>query len=83
MTQKCHRVHSEVKQTLDVAKEARFTLDWKEVETFYTTPLGAHDKNGIWDKHGGLSWSKEEAFDTVDWRALDATLHNRPQMYKQ
>ena len=43
-----------VKQTLDVDKEACFTLGWKEAETFYTTPLGAHDKNGVQDKHGGF-----------------------------
>ena len=62
----------------DMAKEAQFTSG-KEAETFYTTPLGARDKNGVWDKHGGLGWSKE-AFDMVDWRALGATLYNKPQM---
>ena len=65
-----------------MSKEVYFALGWKEVETFYTTPLGARDKNGIRDKHGGLGWSKE-AVDVVDWRALDETLYNKPRMYKQ
>ena len=73
---------SGVKPTSDVTKETHFAQGQKEAETFDTIPLEARDKNGIRDKHGGLVWNKE-AFDAVDWRALDATLHNKPQIYKQ
>ena len=71
-----------VKQTTDVAKAVRFTIGHSDAEKFYTTPLGRRDARGNRAKTGGLGWSKE-AFFAVDWRALDATLDSKPQMYKQ
>ena len=75
-------VISGIKQTSDVATEARFALGFKEAEKFYTTPIGTINDRGRRSRHGGLGWSKN-AFHAVDWRALDATLDKKPQMYKQ
>ena len=71
-----------VKQTTDVARAVRFTIGHSDAEKFYTTPLGRRDARGNRAKTGGLGWSKESFF-AVDWRALDATLDSKPQMYKQ
>ena len=70
------------KQTSDVARDVRFALGYSDAEAFYTTPLGPTDSNGNRHKNSGLGWSRE-AFRAVDWEALDATLHKKPQMYKQ
>ena len=71
-----------LKQTSDVARDVRFALGYSDAEAFYTTPLGPTDSNGNRHKNSGLGWSRE-AFRAVDWEALDATLHKKPQMYKQ
>jgi hypothetical protein len=71
-----------VKQTTDVARAVRFTIGHSDAEKFYTTPLGRRDARGNRANTGGLGWSKESFF-AVDWRALDATLDSKPQMYKQ
>lgn len=66
-----------IKQTSDVAKEARFALGHVDAEKFYTTPLGDRNERGQRDKRGGLGWTKD-SFDAMDWRALDATLDPKP-----
>lgn len=71
-----------VKQTSDVAGDARFTLGMQDAERLYTAPLGQRDSNGRRSGNGGLGWSRE-AFRSVDWRRLDDCLGSKPQMYRQ
>ena len=71
-----------VKQTTDVAQEVRYILGHNEAEKFYTTPLGERDVRGVPDKYGGLGWT-QASFDVIDWKARDATLHGKLQLYKQ
>ena len=71
-----------MKQTSDVAGDARFTLGMQEAERLYTTPQGPRDDSGRRSGRGGLGWSKE-AFRAVDWRRLDDCLSSKPQMYRQ
>ncbi|MGB2419944.1 MAG: hypothetical protein ACPH9Z_07410, partial [Luminiphilus sp.] len=71
-----------VKQTSDVARDARFTLGMQEAERLYTTPPGPRDDRGRRSGRGGLGWTKE-AFRAVDWRRLDNCLSSKPQTYRQ
>ena len=69
-----------VKQTSDVANEVRFALGLADAERFYTTPLGERDARGR-RRGGGLGWTKQ-AFQAVDWWALDAAPASKWQMYR-
>ena len=70
-----------IKQDSDVAQEARFALGIIYAIQFNTIPLGQCDTQGRQDENGGLVWTTDD-FDSVDWRALDATLTGKPNMYK-
>lgn len=70
------------KQATDVSKYVWFVLGHTDAEKFYTTPLGQHAVRGSRHKSGGLGWTKV-AFYVVDWRAIDATLDSKLQLYKQ
>ena len=71
-----------VKQTSDVAGDARFSLGKQDAERLYTAPLGPRDSHGRRSSTGGLGWTRE-AFRAVDWRRLDDCLSSKPQMYRQ
>ena len=71
-----------VKQTTNVSTDVRFTLGMHDAKELYTTPLGPRDSRRRRHRNSGLGWSAV-AFNAVDWEALAATLHNKPQMYQQ
>ena len=61
-----------IKLTTDVAKEVRFCLGEVEARKFYT---GRIQKKG-----GGLGWSATR-FAQVEWKAINAALASKPDMY--
>jgi hypothetical protein len=60
------------KITLNIAQAIRFTLGQEEAQRFYTK---AQD-NFRGSNKGGLGWT-QEAFNAVDWSALDQLLQSR------
>ena len=60
------------KLTTDVAKEVHFYLGEVEAQKFY--------KGRVQKKGRGLGWSATR-FAQVEWRAIDAALASKPEMY--
>ena len=71
-----------IKQTLDVSHSAHFSLVSSDARKLYCTPVIQKDTRGQLPTHSGLGWSKA-SFEEVAWKALGATLHNKPQLYKK
>ncbi len=65
------------KVTSGVSPAICFALGPKEARRFYTT--GRHRVRG--SNMGGLGWS-EEAFDEVDWKALEQALNCHPNGFQ-
>jgi hypothetical protein len=65
------------KVTSGVSPAISFALGRKEARRFYTA--ARHSVQG--SNMGGLGWS-EEAFDKVDWKALEQALNCRPNRFQ-
>jgi hypothetical protein len=60
-----------------VSPAIRFAFGCKEARRFYTAA-----RHRIWCSNmGGLGWS-EEAFNEVDWKALERALNRRPNRFQ-
>ncbi len=66
-----------VKFTTDVRPEVQVQLGMEEAERFYTKPCNI--VNGV--NKRGFSWSPQR-FHAVAWKALDATLKSKPDMFQ-
>ena len=52
----------EIKQTSDVAREARFALGIMDARQFYTTPLGQRDAQVRWDDNSELGCTTDSFY---------------------
>jgi hypothetical protein len=66
-----------VKLVTDVGPEVHIQLGMEEAERFYTKPCNI--VNGV--NKGSLGWSSQ-CFHAVAWKALDATLKSKSDMFQ-